>query len=63
MLRPALKKQLKELFVCDECGARKRLKSDARHWCDNCNRGSPVEMRPVRLRRIVPIPGKDSSKP
>jgi len=58
VLRPTLKKQLKEVFVCDQCGLRKRLKSDTRHWCDNCDRGDPVEMRPVRARRIVLFPKK-----
>jgi len=58
VLRPTLKKQLKEVFVCDQCGLRKRLKSDTRHWCDNCDRGAPVEMRPVRARRIVLFPKK-----
>ncbi len=38
----------KELFVCDKCGAKKRLASTARHWCDQCSIGSPVELRAVR---------------
>ena len=50
MLRPAIKT---DIFVCDECGNRKRLVSSKRHWCDNCNRGTPVEMRNVRDKKFV----------
>ena len=35
----------KVLFICDSCGARTRLNSTQRHWCDVCNQGAPVEMR------------------
>ena len=43
----------KELFICDRCGLRKRLQSSARHWCDNCDYGGHVEMRPARDKRLV----------
>ena len=41
-----------EVFVCDKCGARKRLKSAMRHWCDVCTVGAPVELRSVRDKRV-----------
>jgi hypothetical protein len=44
-LPPGYKKKQTELFVCDNCGARKRLDRHKRHWCDDCARGTPVEMR------------------
>ena len=47
MIRPSIKT---EIFVCDQCGSRKRLRTAARHWCDVCNQGSPVEMRPTRVK-------------
>ncbi len=50
VIRPSIKT---EIFVCDECGQRKRLKTSSRHWCDSCNHGSPVEMRPARDKRVV----------
>lgn len=50
VIRPSIKT---EIFVCDECGVRKRLKTASRHWCDCCHRGSPVEMRPARDKRVV----------
>ena len=40
----------KEVFVCEGCGARCRLASTERHWCEDCDLGSPVEMHPVRFR-------------
>jgi len=40
----------KEVFVCESCGGRNRLASTERHWCGECNLGSPVEMHPVRFR-------------
>jgi hypothetical protein len=40
-----------EIFICDKCGTRTRLSSAVRHWCSNCNVGSPVEMRSVRDKR------------
>jgi hypothetical protein len=43
----------KELFICDRCGARKRLPSAARHWCDNCDYGGHYEMRPARDKKLV----------
>ena len=50
VIRPSIKT---EIFVCDECGQRKRLKTSSRHWCDSCSHGSPVEMRPARDKRVV----------
>jgi uncharacterized protein YlaI len=50
VIRPSIKT---EIFVCDECGQRKRLKTSSRHWCDSCNHGPPVEMRPARDKRVV----------
>jgi hypothetical protein len=47
MIRPSIKT---EIFVCDQCGNRKRLPTSSRHWCDVCNQGSPVEMRPSRVK-------------
>ncbi|MGZ4967229.1 MAG: hypothetical protein ACXWFY_06255 [Chthoniobacterales bacterium] len=41
-----------EVFVCDNCGLRKRLPSDKRHWCDNCTTGSPIEMRRANDKRL-----------
>ncbi|HEV2842706.1 MAG TPA: hypothetical protein VGW39_15395 [Chthoniobacterales bacterium] len=41
----------KEIFVCDHCGARKRLDSAQRHWCEECTSSSPVELRPARDKR------------
>src|SRR3954468_5800582 len=46
----------KEVFVCDNCGMRKRLNSAQRHWCEECKTGSPVELRPVRDKRSAPKP-------
>jgi hypothetical protein len=40
----------KEVFVCESCGGRNRLSSTERHWCAECNLGSPVEMSPARFR-------------
>ena len=45
MQRPKIKT---DMFICDNCGARKRLTSSLRHWCDNCHVQPPVEMRNVR---------------
>ena len=44
-MRRIKKKAETEIFVCDNCGNRKRLPSNQRHWCDNCAFGVPVEMR------------------
>jgi hypothetical protein len=44
-VRRIKKKAETEIFVCDNCGNRKRLASAQRHWCDNCTFGVPVEMR------------------
>jgi hypothetical protein len=44
----------KEVFVCDNCGTRKRLSSSQRHWCEECKTSSPVELRPVRDKRSAP---------
>ncbi|MFL6521470.1 MAG: hypothetical protein ACJ8NS_14715 [Chthoniobacterales bacterium] len=46
----------KEVFVCDNCGMRKRLSSSQRHWCEECKTSSPVELRPVRDKRSAPKP-------
>ena len=45
-------KKRSEVFVCDNCGLRKRLPSDKRHWCDNCTTGSPIEMRRANDKRL-----------
>jgi hypothetical protein len=50
---PGYKKKQTDVFVCDSCGSRKRLARDKRHWCDDCNRGTPVEMRRARDKRLV----------
>jgi hypothetical protein len=42
----------KEMFVCDNCGTRIRLRSEARHWCDECKSGAPVELRAVRDKKM-----------
>ena len=34
-----------ETFVCDTCGLRNRLNKAKRHKCEECDRGSPGEMR------------------
>lgn len=53
-IRPGYKKKQTDLFVCDNCGTRKRLERSKRHWCDNCTRGTPVEMRRAGDKRLVP---------
>ena len=45
----------KEVFVCEGCGARNRLTSAERHWCEDCNLGAPVEMNPVRFRGFTEV--------
>jgi hypothetical protein len=45
----------KEIFICDQCGLRKRLSTAQRHWCEQCDRGSPVEMRPARDKRVPAV--------
>jgi ribosomal protein L37E len=47
-IQPGPKRKRTELFVCDNCGARKRLDRGKRHWCDNCGTGASTEMRPVK---------------
>jgi hypothetical protein len=51
---PGYKKKQTDIFVCDSCGARKRLERDKRHWCDNCTREKPVEMRRAKDKRLTP---------
>ena len=53
---PGHRKMPTEIFVCDTCGARKRLPANQRHWCDECTRGSPIEMRRAgdKWRKIQP---------
>jgi hypothetical protein len=51
-MQPGYRKKETDIFVCDSCGARKRLDSRKRHWCDNCTRGAPVEMRRARDKRL-----------
>ena len=51
----------KEVFVCDNCGARKRLDSAQRHWCEECKTSSPVELRPARDKRPIPAPSSTAS--
>jgi len=41
----------KELFVCDDCGERKRLSSMERHFCENPTHNRAVEMRPSRIKK------------
>jgi hypothetical protein len=43
----------KELFVCDDCGERKRLNSMERHFCENPTHRRAVEMRPSRTKKPV----------
>ena len=31
-----------------------RLDARKRHWCDDCNRGTPVEMRRGKAKRLTP---------
>jgi len=62
-VRRIKKKAETEIFVCDNCGNRKRLASAQRHWCDNCTFGVPVEMRCAkdkwkRPREGEPVPEK-----
>jgi hypothetical protein len=42
------KKAETAIFICDNCGTRKRLEIAKRHWCDVCTSGIPVEMRCVK---------------
>jgi hypothetical protein len=51
MINPAARRRT-EIFVCDRCGARKRLASAKRHWCADCQRDSPIEMRPSRQKAL-----------
>jgi hypothetical protein len=51
-LHPGYKKKQTDIFVCDTCGARKRLDARKRHWCDDCARGTPVEMRRAKDKRL-----------
>jgi hypothetical protein len=44
----------KELFVCDDCGERKRLSSMERHFCENPTHNRAVEMRPSRIKKPTP---------
>jgi hypothetical protein len=61
----------KEVFVCDTCGARMRLNSAERHWCEVCTLSSPVEMRPTRDKRhlhkmpplVLPVFPSDTHRP
>ena len=50
---PGYKKKQTDVFVCDNCGVRKRLDRNKRHWCDECTRGTPIEMRRARDKRLV----------
>ena len=50
---PGYKKKQTDVFVCDHCGARKRLDRNKRHWCEDCTRGAPVEMRRARDKRLT----------
>jgi hypothetical protein len=50
----------KELFVCDDCGERKRLSSMERHFCENPTHTRAVEMRPSRIKKPAP---SNSPKP
>jgi hypothetical protein len=45
MISPQNRRKPKDVFVCDACGKRERLEANKRHWCDNCTRGKPIEMR------------------
>ena len=56
ILRYTRRAMRKEVFVCDNCGTRKRLPSSQRHWCEECKTSSPVELRPVRDKRSAPKP-------
>ncbi|HEV2095511.1 MAG TPA: hypothetical protein VGQ82_03325 [Chthoniobacterales bacterium] len=38
----------KQIFVCDDCGQRKRLAQSKRHWCENPSHRAAMEMRPTR---------------
>jgi hypothetical protein len=49
-MRP-VRKPNNEIFICDQCGLRKRKDSAKRHWCDVCTNGAPVEMRPAKDKR------------
>ena len=53
----------KEMFVCDNCGTRTRLKSEARHWCHECKSGAPIELRAVRDKKMAFNPGKQQTDP
>jgi hypothetical protein len=52
-LHPGYKKKPTDIFVCDNCGARKRLDSRKRHWCEDCTRGAPIEMRRARDKKLT----------
>jgi hypothetical protein len=41
-----------EVFICDNCGIRRRLDSAKRHWCDICTHEAPIEMRAARDKRL-----------
>ncbi len=44
-----------EIFVCDNCGERKRLDRSKQHWCTVCAGKKETELRPVSDKR-VPAP-------
>ena len=45
-----------EIFICDNCGERKRLDSRKEHWCERCAGKKETEMRPVRVKPILVAP-------
>jgi hypothetical protein len=51
-IHPGYKKRQTDIFVCDSCGVRKRLERHKRHWCDNCTRDTPIEMRRAKDKKL-----------
>lgn len=49
---PGYKKKQTDIFVCDNCGTRKRLDSSKRHWCNSCTRETPIEMRRAKDKKL-----------
>ena len=45
-----------EIFICDNCGERKRLSSALEHWCEQCAGKKETEMRPVRIKPVAILP-------
>src|SRR6266566_5051568 len=47
------KKKQTDIFVCDNCGARKRLERNKRQWWDNCTHRNPIELRRAKDKKLT----------